>query len=127
MKPIKKAGIWMDHANAYTLEYTDDAKKIQTLESDFTKHDKEEVLTKGESHMHNKEQSKHASFYKKLGNLILNYDEVLLFGPTDAKSELLNILRTDHRFEKIKIDVKQTERMSDNEMEAFVRNHYKPS
>ena len=76
MKPIKKAGIWMDHANAHTLEYTDDAKKIQTLESDFTKQDKEEVLTKGESHMHNKEQNKHAGFYKKLGNLILNYDEV---------------------------------------------------
>ncbi len=124
MKEIKKAGIWMDHASAHTLEYTDDARKLQTLESEFTKQDKEEVLTKGESHMHNKEQNKHAVFYKKLASIILNYDNVLLFGPTNAKSELHNILKADHRFEKIKFELKQSEKMTTHEMEAFVRNHY---
>jgi len=114
----------MDHASAHILEYTDETRKLQILQSEFTKEDKEEVLTKGESHMHNKEQNKHADFYKKIGRIILNYDSVLLFGPTNAKSELHNILKADRRYEKIKFELKQSEKMTDNEMEAFVSNHY---
>ena len=38
--------------------------------------------------MHNKEQHEQSDYYKKLGETIKNYTEVLLFGPTDAKVEL---------------------------------------
>ena len=127
MTTIKKAGIWMDHANAHTFEFTDDARKVESVESEFTPEVKEEVLSKGESHMHNKEQNKQSEFYKKISKYILQFDEVLLFGPTNAKSELLNILKEDHRYEKIKIEIKQSEKMTDNQMEAFVRNHFKTS
>lgn len=127
MTLLKKAGIWMDNASAHTFEYTDDAKKLETVESEFTAQVREEVLSKGESHMHNKEQNKQSEFYKKISKNILQYDEVLLFGPTNAKSELLNILKEDHRYEKIKIEIKQSEKMTDSQMEAFVRNHFKTS
>ncbi len=127
MTPLKKAGIWMDNASAHTFEFTDEAHKVETVESEFTSQVRGEVLSKGESHMHNKEQNKQSEFYKKLSKYILQYDEVLLFGPTNAKSELLNLLKEDHRYEKIKIEIKQSEKMSDNQMEAFVRDHYSAS
>lgn len=127
MTTIKKAGIWMDNASAHTFEFTDEVKKVDTVESDFTSQIRGEVLSKGESHMHNKEQNKQAEFYKKISQYILQYDEVLLFGPTNAKSELLNILKEDHRYDKIKIEIKPSEKMTDNQMEAFIKDHFNTS
>lgn len=55
---------------------------------------------------------------------IRNYDEVILFGPTNAKVELLNILKKDHLFEKIKIDVLPADKMTENQLHAFVKEHF---
>ena len=71
-----------------------------------------------------KEQHEQAAYYKQLSAIIKNYDPVLLFGPTEAKTELLNILRADHHFEKIKIEVKQTDKMTDNQQHAFVKEYF---
>jgi len=35
------------------------------------------------------------------------YQEVVLFGPTDAKNELSNMVKTDHLFDEIKIEVEK--------------------
>ena len=59
-----------------------------------------------------------------IGEKILNFSEVILFGPTDAKVELFNILKANHNFENIKIDVQQADKMTDNQQHAFVRNHF---
>ncbi len=74
--------------------------------------------------MHQKEQQQHAAYYKKIGEVIKNYNEVVLFGPTDAKIELLNMLRTDHHFDKIKMETQQTDNMTDNQEHAFVREYF---
>jgi len=59
-----------------------------------------------------------------LGAIIKNYREVLLFGPTDAKHELQNMLHKDHLFADIKITVEQADKMTENQQHAFVRAHY---
>jgi len=51
----------------------------------------------------------------------LNYDEVLLFGPTDAKSELVNTIKDNHLFEKIKIEVKPADKMTEIEQHEFLK------
>ena len=124
MKTLKKIGIWMDHSNAYIIEFSSEVKETKTISSDFTFQDKEETLQRSESEMHNKEQHKHATYYKKLAAIIKNFDEVLLFGPTDAKVELFNSLKESHSFDKIKIEVKNTDKMSDNELHSFVRDYF---
>ena len=55
---------------------------------------------------------------------VKNYDEVILFGPTDAKVELFNILKADQHFDKIKIDIKQADKMTENQQHAFVKDHF---
>jgi hypothetical protein len=125
MTTAKSLGIWMDHSSAHLIEFTTDPMETKTIESKFTHEEKEESLSKSESLMHNKEQQQQAGFYKKLGAVILQYESVLLFGPTDAKTELLNILTADHRFENIKILVKQTDKMTENQEHAFVRTHFR--
>jgi hypothetical protein len=120
----KKLGIWMDHSSAHLMEFTTDPIETKTIESKFTQEVKELSLEKGENRMHNKEQHQQAEYYKKLGGIISNYKEVLLFGPTDAKVELFNGLRAGHNFEKIKIEIKQADKMTENQQHAFVKDYF---
>jgi hypothetical protein len=124
MTTAKNLGIWMDHSNAHLIEFTTDPMLTTTIASKFTHDEKEQTLGKSEHVMHNKEQHQQSAYYKKLGDSIKNYEEVILFGPTDAKLELLNLLRADHRFEKIKIEIKQMDKMTENQQHAFVREHF---
>ncbi len=117
-------GIWMDHANAFLTEFTAEPMTTTKLESAFTHEQKEASLIKSEQLSHNKEQHEQASFYKKLGEVILLHTEVLLFGPTDAKVELHNMLKADHHFDNIKIEVKNTDKMNEGEQQRFVRSHF---
>lgn len=125
MKKVKNLGIWMDHENAHIIECTNEQIEPKTIESEFTHDVKVDSLNnKGETQMHNKEQQLQASYYKKLGDVILNYQGVLLFGPTNAKVELFNVLNADRRFADIKIDVQQADKMTENQQQAFVRDYF---
>lgn len=75
--------------------------------------------------MHNDEQQKQHAYYDKLGDVIKNYDRVVLFGPTSAKEELFNRIKKDRAFEKIKIEIKHADKMTDNQQHAFVKNYFK--
>ena len=122
----KKLGIWMDHASAHVMECNDDIITNIVL-SESTHEEKEMTLQKGESTMHNKEQQQEKEYYKTLGETIKNYDDVLLFGPTNAKVELLNILKADMHFDKIKIETMQADKMTENQEHAFVRDYFSKS
>ena len=125
MEKAKRIGIWMDHASAHLIEFTSDQIEPKTIESAFTHDVKENALNnKGESQIHVKEKHLQANYYKKLGEEIINYQGVLLFGPTNAKVELFNVLNADRRFANIKIDVKQADKMTENQEQAFVRNYF---
>ncbi|MES2681548.1 MAG: hypothetical protein V4635_16755 [Bacteroidota bacterium] len=124
MTKVKNLGIWMDHSTADLMELTTDPIEIKTISSAFTHQVKEESLNKNENLMHNKEQHQQSGFYKKLIEEIRNYENVILFGPTDAKSELRNLIVADHRFEKIKIEVKNADKMSEGQKKAFVVEYF---
>jgi len=124
MKAENRLGIWMDHASANLMEFTAKPIETKTIESKFTHQEKEFSLKRSENLMHNKEQHEQADYYKKLSEVIKNYDDVILFGPTEAKTELYNVLRADHLFEKIKIKTQQTDKLTENQQHAFVRNYF---
>lgn len=123
MQSLKRVGIWMDHSNAYFIEFNADSAEAIT-EPKSIHQDIDHDMSKGENLMHNKQQHQQGDFYKKIGAVIKNYDEVLLFGPTDAKQELFNLLNVDQHFSKIKIEVKQADKMSENQEKAFVKSHF---
>lgn len=124
MQNIKQLGIWMDHASAHVMEFTGVPIKTVIIKSEFTHNDKQESLNKSERLMHNKEQHEVANYYKDLGEIIKNYNEVIVFGATDASQELINYLKGNHLFEKIKIEVKHSDYMTNNEEQAYVRNYF---
>ncbi|MDZ4681963.1 MAG: hypothetical protein SH848_08280 [Saprospiraceae bacterium] len=124
MEPQKKLGIWMDHSTANLIDLNS-KENCHSISSKFTFNAKEEALSRSESLMHNKEQQMHEAYYKEIADEILKYDNVLLFGPTNAKSELHNYLNKDLHFKDIKIDIESADKMTDNEKDAFVKNHFK--
>ena len=124
MKINKKLGIWMDHSSAHIMEFNVTPTETRTVNSSFTHQQKEASLNKGEHLMHNKEQHEQGEYYKKLSDIILTYDDVLLFGPTDAKVELLNTMKRNHLFDKIKIETKQADKMTENQKHAFVTDYF---
>jgi hypothetical protein len=124
MKSIKKLGVWMDHSTAHLMEFSETPFEIETIESKFTHEEKEKSLTKGESFMHHKKQQLLSEYFKKISKVILNYDKVLLFGPTNAKSELFNLLSEDNRFVKIKMCIKETDKMNAHQRQNFINEHF---
>ncbi len=116
----------MDHSSAHIMEF---ANPIETkiIESGFTHEEKGESIEKSENLLHHKEQHKQSEYYKKLAAIIRNHEKVILFGPTNAKSELHNILKADHLFANIHIDVKQTDKMTEHQEHAFVREYFSKS
>ncbi|MEQ8547122.1 MAG: hypothetical protein RIC03_04395 [Cyclobacteriaceae bacterium] len=123
---IKNLGIWMDHSTANLIGLKG-SKKSHTIASEFTHDMKVDALNKGENLMHNKRQQLHEAYYKEIAAEIMKYDHVLLFGPTNAKTELHNYLTKDQHFKNIKIDVESADKMSDNKKDAFVKNHFEVS
>jgi stalled ribosome rescue protein Dom34 len=124
MTTATNLGIWMDHSNAHLMEFTTEPLTTMIISSRFTHREKEHSIGKSENGMNQKERHEHLDYYKKIGEAIKNYQDVLLFGPTTAKTELFNLLKADHHFEKIRIETKDADKMTQNEQHAFVRNHF---
>jgi stalled ribosome rescue protein Dom34 len=121
MNTKQNLGIWMDHSAAHLINLKD---KMHSIHSAFDFDVQEEAIRKNENLMHNKRQQMLATFYKDIAAEVLKYDHVLLFGPTNAKEELYNYLESDTHFNDIQIDVEVTDKMTDNQKTAFVKEHF---
>ena len=124
MTIARKLGIWMDHANAHLMEFNSDPERSNTVVSKFTHDEKDHDSGESEKLMHNKENHDQSDYYKKIANAIRNYDDILLFGPTDAKAELYNLMKDDHHFSKIRIAVKPADKMNSTQQYAFAKEYF---
>lgn len=125
MKATKRLGIWLDHSTAHAMEYSTEDHKGTTLESNLKGLDNQDGLQHSESLLHHKENQHLKAFYKDLTAIIKEYDEILLFGPTNAKTELFNLIREERKYDALKIEVKSAEKMSYAQEHSFVVNHFK--
>jgi len=114
----------MDNSNAQLIEFSDTAKETKTVLSNFSLQDRDETLQRSESEMHNKEQQRQRAYFKQLATFILDFGDVLIFGPTDAKTELLHFLRQDHKFEDIDIKILTTDNLTEHKQHTFVKDYF---
>lgn len=126
MKTKKQLGIWMDHSVAHLIGLNVDSTKNKTILAQVGEQD-EALNSRDETLIQNKEQNELSGFFNRLSDVIINYDEVLLFGPTNAKTELVNILKSDRHFDEVKIEVKPADKMTENQQLAFVKEHFNTS
>jgi len=119
-----KLGIWMDYEMAHIMEFNANVIETKTIESKFTLSDKENIMHNSNHEMHNHEQHNQEGYFKQLAEIILNYEEVILFGSTSAKDELLSKITTDKRFENIQVCTQQTNKMTEKQQHVFVQNYF---
>ena len=125
MKSKKLLGIWMDHSIAHCSEIINNTIVTQSIESTpASLVNKEDLYYKDDSQRLNKEQDKLSVYYSKLSDIILKHDEVVLFGPTDAKNELLNLIKKDHLFDNITVAVKAADKMSESQQHEFIKEYF---
>jgi stalled ribosome rescue protein Dom34 len=119
----KCLGIWMDHSVANLIDLSAGLNK-HSISSDFTFETKEEALSRSEFTMHNKQEQMQTAYYKKISDEIVKYNHVLLFGPTNAKTELHNYLNKDLHFKDIQIDIESGDKMTEKQQFAFVKKYF---
>jgi len=125
MNKVKQLGIWMDHSKAVLIELYDHKLSSQEIVIKQTPLETPNVDTH-EVQVHSKEQSHNQSvFFKEISDVIRNYGSVLLFGPTDAKNELFNLLKDDHIFANTTIEMQTTDKMTPIEIQEFVVQYFR--
>jgi hypothetical protein len=125
MNKVKQLGVWMDHSKAVLIELYDHKLISNEIDVKQTPLETPNVDTHKVVE-HSKEQSHNQSvFFKEISDVIRNYGNVLLFGPTDAKSELFNLLKDDHNFADTTIELKTTDKMTPIEIQEFVVQHFR--
>ena len=126
MKKIKQLGICMDHAHAFLMELENGKIISRNIVSGWRETEPE---VNQDSHLMSGHSSEkkflQAIYYKEISNIIRHYQQVVLFGPTDAKNELFNLLKADHHFENTKIELKTTDQMTQTEKQDFVVKCFK--
>lgn len=125
MQTTTQLAIFMDNASAHIMELNQGVITTKTIDSKFSHQMREEALSKSENLMHEKEQQHQASYYDALSAVIIEYSDVLIFGPTNAKLELHNILKKDKHFDDINIEIKSSDKINVAQQEAFVKDYFK--
>ncbi len=123
MKNAKKLGVWLDHTIAHIIVLNNNSITSNTIESLSLQGEKQN-FGKDESLKHNTEQDQLSDYFNRLSAVIKDYQEVLLFGPTNAKTELFNLLKQDSHFNSVKIEIETSDNLTENQMHAFVKEHF---
>lgn len=132
-------GIWLDHATAKLIEIRSDKASITTIQSPYKRHIRIPGLSQikerfGPDFYYNLEYKLHhrkmhdlSSYYKDLIKRLNRFDEIVLFGPTKAKTELYNLLIQDKQFKLKTISIESKDKMSEKQMATFVKKYFSNS
>lgn len=119
MKTKRKLGVWMDHSIAHLMEISHEPFEVTTIESDFQKQP-----VKKASMTYTKTNQLQLKYYRKISQAIKDFYYVVLFGPSDAKLELFDLLAEDESFLKMKIEIKETDEMNPRQKHEFVMKYF---
>lgn len=134
MPDTKKIALWLDHAKAHFITLREN--EIETVESPRISHYREDGqsnnetqfaphhFSNNESREHNTKNNEDAAYFSNLEKKLAAYDNILLFGPTNAKDQLHNLLKGNKSFSSKKIAVMSSDKLSDNQMIEFAKRYF---
>lgn len=121
---VRQLGVCMDHSIAHLISNSDTSPHHQHIITDTDKDHIVSGIDKGERHLHMRRNLEQEAYYNQIAERISHFDHILLFGSTSAKSELYNVLKKDPLFQSRYIVVKTTDKMTENEKLAYVRDYF---
>ena len=87
-----KIGVCMDYSVAYLLEEKNDERVITIIEADIAS--ASDVLS-AEIVSQTNPNGKNHGFYKKVFEMVKNFDRISLYGPTPVRNEILSRIRAN--------------------------------
>ena len=118
------AGVWLDNEKAMII-----TTGIESENSDYTITNKVKAKSpQGGGSEHSMNNAKHSDmlkYFKSISGLLLNYDELLVFGPGQSQEQFQNFLKEDLQFNNTQVTIESNERLTDPQMIAKVRDFFK--
>ncbi|PRY86941.1 hypothetical protein [Mongoliibacter ruber] len=137
---FKQIGLWIDFNKAHIIGYQDGSVEIlETVESPVESLRRQDgegndstKFTSNNNHTSNNEYRKNnisqnelKEYFKILESKLQPFDDILIFGPGTAREQIKNRLREIKSFDSKWISVQKSDKLTDNQLLAFVRDFYK--
>lgn len=124
----KIAGLWIDHRKAVIVIVSEAGEEIKEITSDMEKHTR---FTGGNASMdgstedvRDRQFGNHLNtFYESVIAVIRGADSIQIFGPGEAKRELVKRLEHDGMKDCIS-SIETVDKMTDHQVAAKVRENY---
>jgi stalled ribosome rescue protein Dom34 len=124
----KEAGLWIDHKEAVIVTISGETEEVANVQSNA-----EHVQYSGRAHEIRAEDRLDRRFLEQLDQFydevishIRDAESVLIFGPGEAKGELVKRLQSQRAGKRV-LGVDAADRMTDRQIAAKVRQHFAAS
>jgi hypothetical protein len=126
----KQAGLWIDHRKAVIVVVTEKGEETREITSNMEKHAR---FTGGTASQDGNTEdvrdrqfgNRLNTFYDSVIAVIRGADSIQIFGPGEAKGELVKRLEHDGMKGYI-LSVETVDKMTDHQIAAKVREHFHP-
>ena len=140
MEHYKQVGVWIDHSKAHLIGFNSGkVKLLETVESPFESVKRVEGegrdlgrFSPNPEHASNNEYKKHHIIQNELNEYmrtmeqkLASFEDILLFGPGTMKERMKNRLKERKAFEGKWLSVEPSDKLTENQLLAFVREFYK--
>ena len=121
-----KAGIWIDHKKAVIVSASEDGVTTKTLESEVGAHPRYAGQQDGGGEKKYEERhSQHLDrYYDEVIHQVTDAEELLIFGPGEAKLELKERLRRSKAHSERTIGIETTDKLTEPQIVAKVKEHF---
>jgi len=124
----KQAGLWIDHRKAVIVIISEAGEEIREITSNMEKHVRFTSGTSSEDGStedvrDRKFGNRLKSFFDEVLALVRDVETIQIFGPGEAKGELVKRLK-DKGFKGQIIAIETMDKMTDRQISAKVREHF---
>jgi stalled ribosome rescue protein Dom34 len=123
----KEAGLWIDHRKAVIVTVTEDGLETKQIQSNLDKHVR---FSSGSSEDGEAEDMQDRQFVNRLNSFydeviaaIRDVESILIFGPGEAKGELVKRLERDEIGGRI-VGLETVDKMTDRQIAERVRQQF---
>ncbi|MCP9757490.1 hypothetical protein EGI26_20200 [Lacihabitans sp. CCS-44] len=117
----KRIEIWIDEDSAHLIEFR--KLRVETVIIRARIKEKEKFLQPKEELID--DSNLQENFFKKISEQLKDFEEILVFGPDDAKQSFEKYLKMTILFADKNIILQIADKMTDNHKHAFVNKHFK--
>ncbi len=121
-----KVGIWIDHKRAVIVSASGGGVTTKTLESEVGSHPRYSGQQDGGGEK--KYEERHGQhldqYYDEVISQLTEPDELLIFGPGEAKLELKQRLSRSKAHSERTVDIETTDKLTDPQIVAKVKEHF---